>query len=243
MLTQQLTQQQLTGKDPKGLISLPDSLACKKDQLAHPQAVNALLQLQSVAKKADQSFYVLSSYRSFEQQKSIWNRKYRGELKVVDGNEAMVDMDSLKSLERIHAIMLYSALPGASRHHWGCDFDIFPKAAMDSGYQPQLLQSEFNNGGPASSFNLWLTKALKATEFFRPYQTFQQGIAAEPWHISYRPIAEPALQQLTAARLAKELEAELDLAGKDTICDNMTTLYQRFISNIYTDTGIKGESL
>ncbi|MCZ8486094.1 D-alanyl-D-alanine carboxypeptidase family protein [Vibrio lentus] len=27
--------------------------------------------------------------------------------------------------QKLSAILRWSALPGASRHHWGCDFDVF----------------------------------------------------------------------------------------------------------------------
>ena len=36
-------------------------------------------------------------------------------------------------------ILEWSALPGASRHHWGSEFDVFDLAALPEGYRVQLL--------------------------------------------------------------------------------------------------------
>ena len=61
---------------------------------------------------------IASSYRSFERQTQIWNRKYRGENVVLDSNGLPISAwDQLSEQERIFAILRWSALPGASRHH------------------------------------------------------------------------------------------------------------------------------
>lgn len=231
-----LTFEQLTGLDDSKLIPLPTSFSClgsgaqNKIHLGHPEAIKALLELQVLAEKDNQPFQVISSYRSYEHQQSIWNRKYQGKLTVLDANEKAVEIETLNSLEKIQAIMLYTALPGASRHHWGTDFDIFPAAAIESGHLVQLVSSEFNDQGVAAEFQEWLKEVLPSTAFFRPYDKFQNGIASEPWHISYYPLANDALQQLTQEKLLAILLD--DIAGKDTIYSNMDSLYQRYISNI-----------
>ena len=220
--------QQLTGRDHSQLISLPGTKI-----LGHAEAIKALAELQTLAKADNQAFHIISGYRSFEQQRSIWNKKYSGELPVLTTNETVVDIKQLSSIELIRSIMLYSALPGASRHHWGTDFDIFPSAPIEDGYKVQLLDSEFNDNGIASEFNQWLLDTLPSTGFFKPYATFQKGIAAEPWHISYRPIAEQALAELSIEQIKISLlEDSEPLAGLDTICTNLPALYKQFINNI-----------
>ena len=231
-----LTLKQLTGLDDTKLTALPTSFsylclgAQNRTHLGHPDAIKALLELQALAEKDKQPFQVISSYRSYEHQQSIWNRKYQGQLPVLDANENKVEIDKLEPLEKIQAIMLYSALPGASRHHWGTDFDIFPSAAIEKGHQVQLVASEFNAQGVAAEFELWLKDILPLTNFFRPYDKFQNGIASEPWHISYYPLANAALKQLTQEKLLAMLFD--DVAGKDTIGSNIDSLYQRYIANI-----------
>jgi len=234
--------EQLIGKDTSALRVLDDTLVTKDDQLAQPEANHGLLELQQLAKKQGQPFLIVSSYRSFEQQQSIWNRKFNGELPVLDLEEQAVSIDKLSELEKIQAIMLFSALPGASRHHWGTDFDIFPAAALAQGYQPQLLASEFSTTGIAAEFNHWLTETLPLSDFFRPYDSYQQGVACEPWHISYYPIADIALNELNEDILVQAFNDETAIsaqttAGRDVICKNIGTLYQQFISNI-SDRGI-----
>ena len=39
------------------------------------------------------------------------------------------------SASECDAILLWSALPGASRHHWGTDFDVFDRAAVPPDYR------------------------------------------------------------------------------------------------------------
>ena len=129
-LASHLTSAQLIGQDSSLLIALPTFLSSRDNLLAHPLAIDALIKLQKAASKENVSFKILSSYRSFEQQKLIWNRKFNGEQTILDMNENPIDISGLSELEKIHSIMRYSALPGASRHHWGSDFDIFPSAAL-----------------------------------------------------------------------------------------------------------------
>ena len=50
--------------------------------------------------------------------------------------------------ERIEAILPWSALPGASRHHWGTDVDLIDRKATPPGYRVQLTPEEFEPGGP-----------------------------------------------------------------------------------------------
>ena len=227
-----LSFEQLTGKDASALMTLPCALSTKNDQLAHPEAISALVELQQLAVKDKVPFKVISSYRSFDDQLKLWNKKYHGVLPILDINEKPIEISSLIEIDLIHSIMLFSALPGASRHHWGSDFDIFPSAAIENGYKPQLLQSEFFAGGVAAELNQWLKETLPRTEFSRPYEKFQQGIAAEPWHISYLPIASPALAELSATGLTKLLMNENEIAGKTIICDNMKLLFEQYINNI-----------
>ncbi|PCJ51027.1 MAG: peptidase M15 [Gammaproteobacteria bacterium] len=231
------TLEQLTGQNDSHLIRLPASLLgvendhSNKKLLGHPKAVQALLELQAMAEKDQQTFQVISGYRSYEQQRNIWNRKFTGELAILNAKEQLVDILGLEPLKIIESIMLYSALPGASRHHWGTDFDIFPVSAIKAGHKAQLLESEFSTSGVAGEFNQWMSEKLSLVSFFRPYEQFQGGIACEPWHISYYPLANAILEQLHKEKLLKVLN-DSDLAGSKSICANIELLYEKYISNI-----------
>ena len=75
-------------------------------------------QLRDVAEQAGQTLAVASAYRGFDRQLSIWNAKARGEKPVLDLAGQAIDLDCLSDWDRVQAILTWSALPGASRHHW-----------------------------------------------------------------------------------------------------------------------------
>ena len=93
---------------------------------------------------------LVSSYRSFAQQARIWTAKYTGQRPVYNKAQQQVDISQLDGFAKIEAILLYSALPGASRHHWGTDLDVFDKAAVAADYQVQLLDAEYQQSVKAA---------------------------------------------------------------------------------------------
>ena len=50
----------------------------------------------------------------------------------------------------------FSALPGASRHHWGTDIDVYDANAVSSDYVVQLSLKEVGSGGVFDSLHKWL---------------------------------------------------------------------------------------
>lgn len=81
-----------------------------------------------------------SAYRPFEKQLSIWNRKAAGELPLLDefGKPMQRPSDEEKLM---YAILTWSALPGASRHHLGTDIDVVDANACPEGYEVQDRKS------------------------------------------------------------------------------------------------------
>ena len=69
-----------------------------------------------------------SSFRDFDRQLAIWNGKFRGERPMQDRAGRPLDALALTPAERVAAILWWSALPGASRHHWGTDIDVMDAA-------------------------------------------------------------------------------------------------------------------
>ena len=86
------------------------------------EAGKAFNKMQIHAKKEGIILEIVSGYRSYDRQKSIWNRKYKS-------NEA----SGLSPKKNIHKIIEYSTLPGTSRHHWGTDVDIIDGATPKEG--------------------------------------------------------------------------------------------------------------
>ena len=85
-----------------------------KGEIKILQTVNLKFnQMKNAAKKEGINMKIVSGYRSFNRQKLIWNRKFLNNQK-----------QGLNPLENINKIILYSTIPGTSRHHWGTDIDI-----------------------------------------------------------------------------------------------------------------------
>ncbi|MBS3796930.1 M15 family metallopeptidase [Pseudoalteromonas sp. BDTF-M6] len=174
---------------------------------------------------------IASAYRSFSRQAMIWNNKYLGVRPVFDASQQVVDLAALSPLERLHAIMLYSALPGASRHHFGSDFDVWDPSAVAEDYQLQLSPDEYAPSGPFATLNAWLSEHLHELGFYRPYLKYQGGVAAEPWHISHISSAETLQGWQTPASIADAL-IESEVAGKEEILPHLDELYARYVQTL-----------
>jgi LAS superfamily LD-carboxypeptidase LdcB len=137
-----LTPAYLTGCDSSPLLDLGDG------QRLLPEVADALGALVDDARRAGFDLRIASAWRSFERQRDIFNAKIRGERAVLDDADRPVDLSRLSEREVVHAILRFSALPGASRHHWGTDLDVFDAATLPAGGKPALSQAEVCAGGP-----------------------------------------------------------------------------------------------
>ncbi|MBL4940810.1 MAG: M15 family metallopeptidase [Colwellia sp.] len=182
------------------------------------------------AAKADIEIKIASGFRSFERQLVIWNNKFTGKTAIKNSGGEQVNITELNEDEIVAAIMLYSALPGVSRHHWGCDIDIYA-ANLLAGKPLQLEPWEYESSGPMAKLSTWLDHNAATFGFYFPYDCYRGGIAAEPWHLSYVPLAK----QYQAAFSLENLQQCLfnsDLSGKSTILENLPNLVKRFSNNI-----------
>lgn len=160
--------------------------------LFHRQMVDALQALSADARQAGFELAVASSFRSFDRQLAIWSGKAKGERPVLDSESQPLDIRQLSDEDLMWAILRWSALPGASRHHWGTDIDVFDGAAVSEDYALQLVPAEYCGEGPFSALSDWLSARIAAGEahgFVRPYGEDRGGVAPEPWHLSYAPVA------------------------------------------------------
>lgn len=173
----------------------------------------------------------ISGFRDFAKQASIWNAKWEGKRQLHDAQGDPVDAASLSDEELARTILIWSALPGASRHHWGTDIDVIDAATRPAGYEVQLLPSEYSPGGHFHKLSCWLQENMSAFGFFLPYKTFQGGISTEPWHISYSPLSMPALDHLTLDILSAAVN-ENDIRGKKMILEMLPEIYERYVRNI-----------
>jgi hypothetical protein len=131
----------------------------------------------------------------------------------------------------VDAILLWSALPGASRHHWGTEIDVVDRAAGSPGYQPRLSAAEFAPGGPYAPLDVWLAANMREFGFFRPYTLDRGGVQPEPWHLSYAPASVPALESLTLDVLFEAVAAS-SIDGRECVLRRLPEIYQRYVRAI-----------
>lgn len=197
----------------------------------HVEIVKPFLELRAQADAANFSIAIVSGYRSFERQLSIWNQKAEGKRPVLDSYGQVLDVSQLSPWERVQALLRWSALPGTSRHHWGTDIDIYDSAAVASDYQVELTPREVADNGPFGAMHGWLDQQIaagSAAGFFRPYDRDWGGIAPERWHLSYRPVAIPLQQQLTVAAVRSLLRSQ-PLCLKESVLSHLEEIFERFV--------------
>lgn len=221
-----ITRARLCGQDEFDLVEVAE-FGCKLQR----EVVPALRQLVKAAAIHGFEVKVASAYRSFAGQQKIWDGKARGGRTVLDGNERPLDISCLSEWEQVQAILRWSALPGASRHHWGTDFDIYEVSSLPAGYKVQLTQAETQAGGVLAVFYEWLDERLEANQafgFYRPYAQDRGGVAPEPWHLSFRPLSEPCERALTLAALEQVIE-ESTIELRSTVLAHLEEIYRRFV--------------
>jgi LAS superfamily LD-carboxypeptidase LdcB len=221
----------LTGRTEAHLCSAAD--AATLGAPVHRDVVFPFLHLKEEARGAGFELAIISGFRSFERQLSIWNRKASGELAVLDSNAAPRDIGQLTETELVFAILRWSALPGASRHHWGTDVDVFDTAAKPEGYEVELIPEEVDPGGMFGPLHDWLDTRMATSQafgFFRPYDRDRGGVAPERWHLSCAPVAAGFEGGLTVEVLRETLSAA-DIRLKEAILDHLDEIYERFVIN------------
>jgi len=197
----------------------------------HSEIIDDFLALQNAAKNAGFDLTIASSFRDFDRQSMIWNNKFSGSRPVYNKQQQPVDLTKLTDINKCIAIMRYSALPGASRHHLGTDLDIFDKAAVNDDYKLQLTPNEYEQGGPFAPMSDWLNNNLAKFGFYRPYKHDLDGVAPELWHISHIKQSQLMVDALSE-KILYECINNSELLGKSAILANLPALYKRFISNV-----------
>jgi LAS superfamily LD-carboxypeptidase LdcB len=217
---------QLTGRTATHVLNVADP-ACT----VHADAVSGLLALSRAARQDGIELTVVSSFRDFERQAAIWNGKFKGERELLDRSGRVLERRELGESALVEAILHWSALPGASRHHWGTDMDVVDTAAVPAGYRPRLTGAEFAERGVFAKLDRWLTANMQRFGFFRPYSSDRGGVLPEPWHLSYAPLAVPALDALTVELLAEAIGAS-DLCGKDLVLARLPQIHARYVKAV-----------
>ncbi|OOF44728.1 peptidase M15 [Rodentibacter trehalosifermentans] len=223
-----LTSQMLTGKSREHLVNLPTPHSAH--HFLQPQAKKAFQSLQQSAVKNGFNLQPASSFRDFARQQLIWNGKFNGERKVHDDTGDGLDLTRLDDWQKCQAILRWSALPGASRHHWGTEIDIFDPNRLPTGQTLQLEPWEYEKGGYFFELSEFLSENLPHFDFERPFMAMppEKKIGREPWHISYIPLAKKAAEQFSPEILLEAWQGE-EIGGKETLIAHFEAIFKGFI--------------
>ena len=225
-----MTQDQLLGLDESHLI-----LVGRGPHRLTAATAAAFNDMQVAAAHAGFNLQAASSWRSFERQLAIWHGKWRGERPLLDADNQPLDALQLDDMERLHAILRWSALPGTSRHHWGTDLDIYDPDCLPVGTRLALEPWEYEAGGWFADLGEWLGDHMADFGFFLPYAKpldAAQGVAYEPWHISFA--LESAEQRLDPDALALCLQ-QADIEGKECILAHLDEILARYVTAGHTE--------
>ncbi len=197
----------------------------------HGEVLEPFLALKAAAASDGIELKIVSGFRDFDAQLRIWNMKYRGERPLYDEAGNIRPYGSLDSAQLIEGILCWSALPGASRHHWGTDIDVIDTAAIPQEYRVRLLPAEFAANGVFSRLAAWLDRNIARFGFFRPYGKYRGGVYAEPWHLSHAAVSASALELLTPDLIAATVSAS-DVLGRDELLAQLPEIYRKYVVNI-----------
>ena len=194
----------------------------------HYEVVTSFLAMRDAASVDGIDLQAVSSFRDFERQLLLWNRKWGGARPLYARDGSVLVHGQLSEAELVDAILAWSAVPGGSRHHWGSDIDVADAAAMPEGYQVQLLPGEYAAGGVFARLTAWLDRNMARFGFFRPFGSDRGGAGIEPWHLSYAPVANEAMAALSLPVL-RDAIAQSEMLGKHAVLERLPEIYTRFI--------------
>lgn len=162
------------------------------------EAYESFLEMKKAAYSDGFDIKIVSSYRDYYRQRSIWERKYL----------RFTEEQGMAPLDAIDKIIEYSTIPGTSRHHWGTDIDIIdghPKVNGDV-----LVPEKFGADGPYEGLKLWMNEHSEKYGFYLTYTNNprRRGFKYEPWHYSYAPISIPMLTAYRKLNILKLLQKE-----------------------------------
>ena len=221
-----LTPEQLTGRASSHVREV-SALSCR----LHPAAADALLRLAREAASYDIDLVVASGFRDFQRQLAIWNGKFRGERPLLDRDSLPMDVRTMDEEAIVRAILEWSALPGASRHHWGSEVDVYDRAALAADQRPQLVVAEYVRDGAFARLVAFLADKAPQYGFFVPYDSERGGVKPEPWHLSYAPVSGPALPALTLEVLHAAL-VEVPICGAQVVQRLLPEIHERYVCRV-----------
>ena len=150
----------------------------------HREAYGAFRRMYSEASRDGVSLTIISGLRTFDYQRYIWEKKWKQLEAHKDQNGGRVSI--------AHTILKYSAMPAASRHHWGTEVDL-----------NSLENSWFATRAGARVY-AWLKENAARFGYCQVYSAPdlttppRSGYSEERWHWSYIPVSSSLLKNYLA---------------------------------------------
>jgi LAS superfamily LD-carboxypeptidase LdcB len=187
-----------------------------KDINLRKEAHDAFLEMKKAAYQDGIDIKIVSSFRSFDRQSTIFERKYL----------QFTEDEGLEPLAAIDKIIEYSTIPGTSRHHWGTDIDIIDGSKPVEG--DVLVPAKFEEGGPFADLKAWMDEHASEYGFYLVYtkEPKRRGFKYEPWHYSYAPLSVPMLEVFRKKNIL-QLLVEEDFLGSEFLTTGFIRTYIR----------------
>ncbi len=199
---------------------------------ARPEVAQAFLALRAAALADGIDLLPTASWRPFEAQLRIWNRKFSGAATLYDIHGQPRDRSGMTDEDVVWGILGWSGFPGATRRHWGTDIDVFDRAALPPGQKVRLLPQEVAPGGVFERLHAWLDLHIGRFGFFRPYRRHRGGMYPEPWHLSYAPSAQAALAAFDLDVLRGVIEGAHAMLGRELALEMLPEIARRHVLDV-----------
>lgn len=217
---------ELTGRATTHVVAVDDPRCT-----LHRDVVEPFRDLRAAAAHEGVDLQPVSTFRDFDRQLAIWNAKCRGERELLDHHGAPIAAAGLSEDDLISVILVWSALPGASRHHWGTEIDVIDAAALPAGARARLVPEDYVAGGVFERLGAFLQRNLHDHGFYRPYAVDRGGVQPEPWHLSHVASAGAAQAAFTPAVLREALEGA-PLEAAPTVLERLPEIFERYVANV-----------
>lgn len=191
--------------------------ASREGMYLRKEAYKAFVKMFDAAQKDGIQLVIISATRTYDHQKNLWERKWTGKTPVNDTNLAKAFSDPE---ERAKRVLLFSAMPGTSRHHWGTDIDV--------NYDEDWY---FTSGYGKKVYD-WLSANASLYGFCQTYTAFDSlrtaGHSEEKWHWSYMPLSG----QLFNEYLLRITPGHISGFQGDTLADKMKII-ETYVQGIH----------
>ena len=154
---------------------VPEEYCNKSGIYLRNEVLKAFLMLRQLAEDEGITLIIISGTRSFNHQKSIWDRKW-----------VRTKYMGWQEIDKAIDILTYSSMPGTSRHHWGTDIDF------------NSLENSYFDAGDGLKVYEFLKRCGEELGFKQVYTSKKggrTGYEEEKWHWSYMPTSSVMLEK------------------------------------------------